>query len=80
MKDGEEVLNTSVVNFNSNDIIILKADKKISPEMMKELSNRLEKVFKENKYLILPKECDIGILKGEINLLQENSERKVLKG
>ena len=79
-ENGKEVLNTSVVNFNSNDIIILKADKKISPEMMKELSSRLDKVFKENKYLILPKECDIGILKGEINLLQENSERKVLKG
>ena len=79
-ENGKEVLNTSVVNFNSNDIIILKADKKISPEMMKELSSRLDKVFKENKYLILSKECDIGILKGEINLLQENSERKVLKG
>lgn len=79
-ENGEEILDTDVVNLNSNDIIILKADKKISPEMMKELSNRLEKVFKENKYLILSKECDIGILKGEINLLQENSERKVLKG
>lgn len=80
MKDGEEVLNTSVVNFNSNDIIILKADKKISLEMMKELSSRLDKVFEHNKYIILPKECDIGILKGEINLLQENPDRKVLKG
>lgn len=79
-ENGKEILNTDVVNLNSNDIIILKAKASISVDMMKELSNRLEKVFKENKYLILPKECDIGILKGEINLLQENSERKVLKG
>ncbi len=79
-ENGEEILDTDVVNLNSNDIIILKVETSISTDMMKELSNRLKKVFKENKYLILPKECDIGILKGEINLLQENSERKVLKG
>ena len=79
-ENGEEILDTDVVNLNSNDIIILKVETSISTDMMKELSNRLKKVFKENKYLILPKECDIGILKGEVNLLQENSERKVLKG
>ena len=80
-ENGNEVTDADVINISHDDIIILRIDATISPEIMKELSKRLKKTFTDNKFLILPKECEVGILKQEINILQEKvPESKVLKG
>lgn len=90
INENGEALDTNIVDINSNDVIIIKANTNMSIEELVDIKQKVKDIFKDNKVLILNKNIELDILKSSEDMIIKDesdnilnnieTKRKVLKG
>lgn len=79
-EEGNATLDVDTLNLNKNDVLVVKSRNSISIQDKSTLE-RLCSIFPENRVVFLPDGYDLGVLKTELDVVEEKiSKRKVLKG
>ncbi|MBQ2639269.1 MAG: hypothetical protein IJF92_00685 [Bacilli bacterium] len=90
INENGEALDTNIVDINSNDVIIIKANTNMSIEELVDIKQKVKDIFKDNKVLILNKNIELDIIKSSEDMIIKDesdnilnnieTKRKVLKG
>ena len=79
-EEGNATLDVDTLNLNKNDVLVVKSRNSISIQDKSTLE-RLCSIFPENRVIFLPDGYDLGVLKTDLDVVEEKiSKRKVLKG
>lgn len=79
-EEGNATLDVDTLNLNKNDVLVVKSRNSISIQDKSTLE-RLCSIFPENRVVFLPDGYDLGVLKTDLDVVEEKiSKRKVLKG
>ena len=79
-EEGNATLDVDTLNLNKNDVLVIKSRNSISIQDKSTLE-RLCSIFPENRVVFLPDGYDLGVLKTDLDMVEEKiSKRKVLKG
>lgn len=79
-EEGNATLDVDTLNLNKNDVLVIKSRNSISIQDKSTLE-RLCSIFPENRVVFLPDGYDLGVLKTDLDVVEEKiSKRKVLKG
>ncbi len=79
-EEGNATLDVDTLNLNKNDVLVVKSRNSISIQDKSTLE-RLCSIFPENRVVFLPDGYDLGVLKTDLDMVEEKiSKRKVLKG
>ena len=80
-EEGNATLDVDTLNLNKNDVLVVKSRNSISIQDKSTLERRLCSIFPENRVVFLPDGYDLGVLKTDLDVVEEKiSKRKVLKG